>query len=187
VMSPKSLLRHPLAASPLAAFTEGGFHAVLGDDDAAERADRVTRLVLCSGKVYVDLVGSTGEQREERAAITGREQVAIGRVEELYPFPGDEIERLVSTFPKLRELVWVQEEPRNMGAWFFVAPLLHERFPELALRYEGRPERASPAEGYAHRHQAEQNRLVTAALSRAAAPEGARRPAAGAKPARRKG
>jgi 2-oxoglutarate dehydrogenase E1 component len=124
----------------------------------------VTRLVLCSGKVYVDLVGSTEEQRKERAAIEGATRVAIGRVEELYPFPAAEVERLVATFPHLREVVWVQEEPRNMGAWSFVAPRLRELLGDLPLRYEGRPDRASPAEGYMHRHVAEQNRIVTAAL-----------------------
>jgi 2-oxoglutarate dehydrogenase E1 component len=174
VMSPKSLLRHPLAASTLRELAEGAFRPVIADPGALERPDDVTRLVLCSGKVYVDLVGSTEEQRRARAAIEGLERVAIGRVEELYPFPAAALERLVASLPALREIVWVQEEPRNMGAWSFVAPRLAELFPGMPPRYEGRPDRASPAEGYAHRHQAEQGRLVTAALSGAPVPGGAR-------------
>jgi 2-oxoglutarate dehydrogenase E1 component len=168
VMSPKSLLRHPLASSSIDQLADGAFRPVLADASAAERADAVTRLVLCSGKVYVDLVGSTEEQRAERAALEGRERVAIGRVEELYPFPEAEIGALVASHPNLQEVVWVQEEPRNMGAWGYIAPKLTEML-VLPLRYEGRPERASPAEGYQHRHLREQNRIVTAALSGAPA------------------
>ena len=174
VMSPKSLLRHPLAASTLEQLTSGTFQPVLGDPAARERADGVTRLVLCSGKVYVDLVGTSEEQRKERAALEGVERVAIGRVEELYPFPGDALRQLAGSFPALREVVWVQEEPRNMGAWTFMAPRLAELFGELPVRYEGRPERASPAEGYAHRHLAEQARIVRAALSGAPAADAVR-------------
>ncbi|HEU0302384.1 MAG TPA: 2-oxoglutarate dehydrogenase E1 component, partial [Longimicrobium sp.] len=164
VMSPKSLLRHPLAASSIDQLAQGTFQPVIPDPSAAERADAVTRLLLCSGKVYVDLVGSTEDQRKERAAIQGTERVAIGRVEELYPFPGEEIRALAGSYPSLREVVWVQEEPRNMGAWTYVAPRLRDAL-GMEIGYEGRPERASPAEGYQHRHQAEQNRIVTAALS----------------------
>jgi 2-oxoglutarate dehydrogenase E1 component len=164
VMSPKSLLRHPLAASTIDQLAEGAFQPVIADASAAERADEVTRLVLCSGKVYVDLVGSTDEQRQERAAIEGRGRVAIGRVEELYPYPGEEIAALAATYPALQEVVWVQEEPRNMGAWTYIAPRLAETL-EVPLRYVGRPERASPAEGHLHRHQEVQHRLVFAALS----------------------
>ena len=171
VMSPKSLLRHPLAASSIDQLAQGVFQPVIADAAAADRAEEVTRLVLCSGKVYVDLAGSTDEQRKERAAVEGVERVAIGRVEELYPFPAGEIRALAATYPNLREAVWVQEEPRNMGAWTYVAPLLEDAL-DLPLRYVGRPERASPAEGYQHRHQAEQKRIVFEALSgaRAAGP-----------------
>jgi 2-oxoglutarate dehydrogenase E1 component len=184
VMSPKSLLRHPLAASTLDELATGSFRPVLPDPGAEERAEEVTRLLLCSGKVFVDLAGSTEEQRRERAAVEGVERIATLRVEELYPFPGEELERLAAGFPNLREVVWVQEEPRNMGAWSYVAPLLRERFPELPLRYEGRPDRASPAEGYAHRHQVEQARLVRAALS--GAPAAAEAPSRADRPARSK-
>jgi 2-oxoglutarate dehydrogenase E1 component len=169
VMSPKSLLRHPLAAAHLAELAEGRFHPVLRDAEAEARADEVTRLLLCSGKVYVDLVGSSDEQRAERAAIEGVGRVALARVEELYPFPAAELREAMAAFPHLREIVWVQEEPRNMGAWSFVEPRLRELAGPLPVRYEGRPDRASPAEGYADRHLAEQARIVRAAWSGAPA------------------
>jgi 2-oxoglutarate dehydrogenase E1 component len=173
VMSPKSLLRHPLAASSIDQLAQGTFQPVIADTSAAERAEATTRLVLCSGKVYVDLVGSTDEQRKERAAVEGIDRVAIGRVEELYPFPADEVRALVATYPNLQEIVWVQEEPRNMGAWTYIAPRLEDA---LGVRpvYAGRPDRASPAEGYQHRHQQWQNKLVFDALSGAPAGSPAR-------------
>ncbi|HEX2077438.1 MAG TPA: 2-oxoglutarate dehydrogenase E1 component [Longimicrobium sp.] len=164
VMSPKSLLRHPLAASSIDQLAQGTFQPVIPDPAAAERAEGVTRLLLCSGKVYVDLVGSTEDQRKERAAIEGIDRVAIGRVEELYPFPEEEIRALAGSYPNLQEVVWVQEEPRNMGAWTYVGPRLEDAL-GMEVAYVGRPERASPAEGYQHRHQQEQNRIVDAALS----------------------
>jgi 2-oxoglutarate dehydrogenase E1 component len=162
VMSPKSLLRHPLAASRLEQLAEGRFQCVIGDEDAAQRADGVTRLALCSGKVFADLY--TSPLREEAHGV------ALARVEELYPFPQEEIAALARTFPALREVVWVQEEPRNMGAWTFVEPRLRALFGDLPVRYEGRPERASPAEGSAERHAREQARIVEAAWSGAPAP-----------------
>jgi 2-oxoglutarate dehydrogenase E1 component len=165
VMSPKSLLRHPLAASRLEQLASGAFRPVLLDVPE-ERAAQITRLVLCSGKVYVDLVGSGEEQRAQLAAIAGLERVAIGRVEELYPFPEEQLAQSLAALPALREIVWTQEEPRNMGAWSFVEPRLRALLPEgVELGYAGRPPRASPAEGYAHRHTAEQNRIVRAALA----------------------
>ena len=164
VMSPKSLLRHPYAAATLAQLAGGGFQPVLVDQPFGGSAEEVTRLVLCSGKVYVDLVGTGDQQRAERLSIEGVDRVAVARVEELYPFPGEEIGEALARFPAVREVVWVQEEPRNMGAWTFVEPRLRELLGGLPLRYEGRPERASPAEGYAHRHAAEQLRIVRAAL-----------------------
>jgi 2-oxoglutarate dehydrogenase E1 component len=174
VMSPKSLLRHPLAAARLEELAQGRFQPVLRDEEAERRADQITRLLLCSGKVWVDLVGTGDEQRAERAAIEGIDRVALVRVEELYPFPAAEVEAVVAGFPRLREIVWVQEEPRNMGAWSHLAPRLREVVRgELPVRYVGRPERASPAEGLATRHLAEQNRIVHEALGGApAAPAG---------------
>jgi 2-oxoglutarate dehydrogenase E1 component len=162
VMSPKSLLRHPLASSTLEQLAGDTFQPVLGDDAAADRADEVTRLLLCSGKVYVDLAGSDAREKATR--------VALARVEMLYPFPREELSALIASFPALKEVVWVQEEPRNMGAWTFVAPRLRTLLLEGAsLSYSGRPERASPAEGDARAHQKEQSRIVEEAWSGAPA------------------
>ncbi|HET7321240.1 MAG TPA: 2-oxoglutarate dehydrogenase E1 component, partial [Longimicrobiaceae bacterium] len=168
VMSPKSLLRHPMAGSSLQELAEGRFHPVLADPTAEGREQDVTRLLLCSGKVFVDLAAS--ELRE------GARNVALARVEELYPFPEKELREQMQRFPALREIVWVQEEPRNMGAWSFVFPrLLELAGDELAVRYEGRPFRASPAEGYATQHAAEQARIVAAAWEGAEQPQRARK------------
>ncbi|MFL5542758.1 MAG: 2-oxoglutarate dehydrogenase E1 component, partial [Longimicrobiaceae bacterium] len=165
LMTPKSLLRHPLAGATLGDLAEGGFHPVLVDQPFGGAPEEVTRLVLCSGKVYVDLAGTGDEQRAERLSIEGVHRVAVARVEELYPFPAEEVRAALARFPGVQEVVWCQEEPRNMGAWSFVEPRLRELLGELPLRYEGRAERASPAEGYAHRHAAEQMRIVRATLA----------------------
>jgi 2-oxoglutarate dehydrogenase E1 component len=159
VMSPKSLLRLPAAGATLADLASGAFHPVLDDAAVAERRGEVTRLVLCSGKVYYDLAK---ERRDEN--------VAIVRIEELYPWPHAEIARVLDGYPNVAEVVWVQEEPQNMGSWAFVAPRLGAAIgTELPVRYVGRPERASPAEGYKAAHDAEQERIVRAALSGAPA------------------
>jgi 2-oxoglutarate dehydrogenase E1 component len=131
---------------------------VLDDPEAAARPDQVTRLVLCSGKVYYDLHAAP-----RRAQIA---HVGIGRVELLYPFPMEEVRALIARYPKLREVMWVQEEPRNMGARKFVLPKLRDLVPTgVAVTDVSRPERASPAEGYPSAHQAEQARIVAAALA----------------------
>ncbi|MGH2535306.1 MAG: 2-oxoglutarate dehydrogenase E1 component [Thermomicrobiales bacterium] len=158
LMTPKSLLRHPLAASPVAAFTEGTFQPVLDDPRAVDRREAVTRLVLCSGKVAIDLDASDRRQDAER--------VAIARVEQLAPFQNSALRAVIGGYPNLTELVWLQEEPKNMGAWAYMAPRLQELTSgDLPLRYEGRPERASPAEGSAERHATEQARIVAAAFA----------------------
>ncbi len=157
VMTPKSLLRHPRAGSSLLDLAEGAFQTVIDDTAAQERADKVTRLVLCSGKVYIDLAGTE--------AFSQTERVAIARVEQLYPFPCEEIKRALAGYPNLRELVWMQEEPQNMGAWSFIAPRLREQADWRGeLRYIGRAEAASPAEGSMAAHTLEQNHLLAAAL-----------------------
>ncbi len=154
MMTPKSLLRLPLARSRLSEMAEGRFQPVLGDDSV--ESERVERLILCSGKVYYDLTGHA-----ERAAA---DRVAIGRVELLYPFPQGELLKLVESLPNLREVVWVQEEPRNMGARAHMSPRLLQILPEhLDFGYIGRPERAASGEGYPIAHSLEQNRIVTAA------------------------
>ena len=157
VMTPKSLLRLPAAASPVRELTTGGFRPVLPDPESRDRRDTITRLVLCSGKLYYDLQ----LHRDQEA----RPEVAVGRIEELYPFPARAVEALARGYPNLEEVVWTQEEPRNMGALTFVGPRLRATVPrELPLRYVARPERASTAEGQATNHRKEQERIVREAL-----------------------
>ncbi|MGD0453397.1 MAG: multifunctional oxoglutarate decarboxylase/oxoglutarate dehydrogenase thiamine pyrophosphate-binding subunit/dihydrolipoyllysine-residue succinyltransferase subunit [Solirubrobacteraceae bacterium] len=156
VMTPKSLLRLPQAASAIADMAEGtSFHPVLAEPGVAD--EQVTRLVLCTGKIYYDLVG-----HPERAAHTG---LAVARVELLYPFPERQILELMARYPDLREVLWVQEEPRNMGGRAHMFPRLMQIMPEeMHFGYVGRPERASPGEGYPAAHIDEQNRIVTTAI-----------------------
>jgi 2-oxoglutarate dehydrogenase E1 component len=155
VMTPKGLLRLRDAASSLADLTEGSFQPVL--DDPTEFKDGIRRLVLCSGKVYYDIVG-----HELRAKAT---TVAVARVEQLYPFPSERTKALVASYPNLQEVVWAQEEPQNMGAWRSIRHRLEEARPkDVPLRYVGRPWRASPSEGYPTAHLREQDRIVREAL-----------------------
>jgi len=157
VMTPKSLLRLPAATSPVRELVAGRFRPVLDDPTAAGREDRIRRLVLCTGKIYYDLDAHEGRKAAE--------DVAIARVEELYPFPARELESLVSGCPSLEEVVWTQEEPRNMGALTFVGSRLRAVVPkEVPMRYVARPERASPAEGKPADHNREQQRIVREAL-----------------------
>ena len=155
VMTPKSLLRLPQATSGIQDLSEGRFQPVLAD--AQGDPSQVTRLVLCSGKIYYDLVGHSMRDGEDR--------VAVGRVELLYPFPQAEILALADSYPRLEEVVWVQEEPRNMGARAHMSPRLLQVLPEhLHFGYIGRPERAASGEGYPVAHADEQNRIVSTAL-----------------------
>lgn len=157
VMTPKSLLRHPLATSALTELAEGGFRGVLDDPSTGERRAEVTRLVLCSGKVFYDLWAH--EERE------GNPAVAVARLEQFYPFPAEELEAVVASYPNLQEVVWTQEEPRNMGGLSFVGPRLRAVVPRgVPLRYVARPERASPAEGKAKHHTREQARIALETL-----------------------
>jgi 2-oxoglutarate dehydrogenase E1 component len=179
VMTPKSLLRNPQAASTVDQLAAGEFQAVLDDPRRADTPEAVVRLVLCSGKLAVEL--DSAPQREEAA------DVAIARVERLAPFPDEELARVLARYPNLTEIVWAQEEPRNMGAWTYVEPRLREVLQghgdgikrPLPLRYAGRPERASPAEGSLDRHGVEQARIIQTALvdapSAAVAANGRRR------------
>jgi 2-oxoglutarate dehydrogenase E1 component len=155
VMSPKSLLRHKLAVSDLAAFTDQSFQTVLPDTAALDPA-AVHRVLLCSGKVYYDLAIAR-EQRD----IAG---VAIVRVEQLYPFPAAEIEAALAPFAAATEICWVQEEPWNMGAWHFIHQRLLPLVGTRPLHYVGRDEAASPATGSYKIHQAEQADIVDRAL-----------------------
>ncbi|MBN93838.1 MAG: 2-oxoglutarate dehydrogenase E1 component, partial [Deltaproteobacteria bacterium] len=149
---PKSLLRHPEATSTLDDLADGYFLPILEDPSADP--DRVRRIVLCSGKVYYDLIAA----RE----ASGEDRLAILRVEQLYPFREDVLAEELACYPEAEEIYWCQEEPRNMGAWSFVAPLIHE-LSELPLRYVGRDRAASPATGSKHLHDQEQKALVLSA------------------------
>jgi len=156
LMQPKSMLRLPQAASRLVELASGGFQPVLDDPVASQRRDDVRRLVFCSGKVYYDM--ALDEKRNGN--------VALVRVEELYPWPHEEIQRIVDLYPAIEEVAWVQEEPKNMGAWTYVQPRLRvSAGAALGVRYIGRPERASPAEGYTAAHTVEQARIVSTALA----------------------
>ncbi len=157
VMTPKSLLRHPKATSAVSELSGGIFHPVLADPAAQGKEDRVTRLIVCSGKVYYDLL--TAEGREEL------DHVAVLRIEGLYPFPSRALKEEVARYPALEEVIWVQEEPKNMGALTYVGPHLRSVVPrEIPMRHVSRPERASPAEGRTKSHEAKQARLVADAL-----------------------
>jgi 2-oxoglutarate dehydrogenase E1 component len=160
VMTPKSLLRLPAATSQLEDLSESGFKPVMDDRWLPAGRDAVTRLVLCSGKIFYDLIGH--ELREEAR------HVAVARVELLYPFAEKELRALMGSYPSLRQVVWVQEEPRNMGARLVMEPRLHFILPEgIEYEYVGRQLRASPGEGYSAAHQAEQDRIVREAFQAA--------------------
>jgi 2-oxoglutarate dehydrogenase complex dehydrogenase (E1) component-like enzyme len=156
IMTPKSLLRLSQATSLVQELCEGRFQPVLREAREHDR-EQVKRLILCTGKIYYELAGH--ETREQNP------NVAIGRVELLYPFPQAEILALVESYPDLEEVVWVQEEPRNMGARAHMGPRLLQILPHhLKYGYIGRPERAASGEGYPVAHAAEQNRVITTAL-----------------------
>jgi 2-oxoglutarate dehydrogenase E1 component len=156
VVTPKGLLRLKDSASQLADLADGSFQVVIDD----ERANRnlVRRLVLCSGKVYYDIVGH--EARAEADAV------AVARIEQLYPFPTDDVSALVASYPGLDEVVWAQEEPQNMGPWRSIRHRLEEAAAGRPLRFIGRPWRASPSEGYPTAHLIEQTRIARDALAR---------------------
>jgi 2-oxoglutarate dehydrogenase E1 component len=150
VMAPKSLLRHPLAMSKAIDLVNGRFETVLDDPNASKYSGRVSRVVLCSGHIWAEL------EADPRRAHA--DHLAVVRLEELYPFPRDALNEVFHRYPRVEETVWVQEEPKNMGAWTFIDRHLE------GLRYVGRPELASPAEGWAETHAAEQKRIISEIL-----------------------
>src|SRR3954447_22057744 len=155
IVTPKSLLRLPQATSRLDHLSESRFYPVLAEPRVD--VDKVTRLVFCTGKLYYDL--------KNHATRENNEGVAISRVELLYPFPQAQIMEEIARYPNLREVVWVQEEPRNMGARAHMSPRMLQILPDhLEFGYIGRPERASPGEGYPAAHTIEQNRIIRTAL-----------------------
>lgn len=161
VMSPKSLLRHKEAVSTLEELSDGQFHSVLDETDDIDKS-KVTRLILCSGKVYYDL----REARREH----GKDSIAIVRLEQLYPFPYDDLRAVIAQYPNLKKVVWCQEEPRNQGAWYNsrhrMARVIRSFKPEknLLLGYEGREPSASPAAGYTALHVEQQKKFIAQAL-----------------------
>jgi 2-oxoglutarate dehydrogenase E1 component len=164
VLTPKSLLRHPLVASAPRELAEGRFRMVIADEEAVDRAGEVRRVLVCSGKVYTDLVAA-----EQRAA---RPDVAICRVEQLYPVPMRDLRAMIDSYPQADEVVWVQEEPENMGAWEFIRPHLVEVSSGRPVRRVARPRSASPAEGSAARHALNQQTLVDQAYGSGPRPAG---------------
>jgi 2-oxoglutarate dehydrogenase E1 component len=158
VMTPKSLLRKPDAASSLKELAKGGFQTVIGEIDALE-PDQVTRVVACSGKVYYDLVTA---RRERRA-----DNVAIIRIEQLYPFPHKQFAAEMKRYAKAKDVVWAQEEPQNQGAWYQIQHYMQENMrADQKLHYAGRPSSASPAVGYVAKHNEQQKKLVEQALGK---------------------
>ncbi len=158
IMTPKSLLRAKDAASPLSEFTKGAFQTVIPENKEL-KGDKVKRVLACSGKVYYDLV----KKREEK----GVEDVAIIRVEQLYPFPHKAFATELKKYPNATDIVWCQDEPQNQGAWFFIQHNIHENMADgQRLGYSGRAASASPAVGYSHLHQEQQKALVEGAFGK---------------------
>jgi 2-oxoglutarate dehydrogenase E1 component len=155
VMTPKGLLRLKDASSTLADLTTGTFQRVI-DADVADKS-RIRRLVICTGKVYYDIVNNEAAREAD--------EVAVARLEQLYPFPVGAARALIVSYPGLREIVWAQEEPQNMGAWRSIRHRLEEAAAGVPVRYVGRPWRASTAEGYPTAHMVEQNRIALTALT----------------------
>ncbi|MCS6775209.1 MAG: 2-oxoglutarate dehydrogenase E1 component [Chloroherpetonaceae bacterium] len=168
IFTPKSLLRNINAAACLSDLTDGQFLSVIDDARASRDPDRVTRLIFCTGKVYMDLVYRDGASTQYRPEFEQAEGVAVVRVEELYPFPEEAISEVIQKYSRnLREIVWLQEEPSNMGAWSYIAPRLlgvDTGGWKGPLSYVGRSEAASPAEGSSARHAQEQQRIIAEAL-----------------------
>jgi 2-oxoglutarate dehydrogenase E1 component len=161
IMTPKSLLRHPDTGSPSSELSNGRFHPLLEQTGTGDQLEKVKRLILCSGKVAIDLAAQLKEMPSEEV-----KSLHIARVEQLYPFPKKEVEKLIERYPNLNEVVWVQEEPENMGAW----PVIHFDLSEivsenLSVRYIGRPKRASPATGEPQFHKQEQTWIIQDALN----------------------
>jgi 2-oxoglutarate dehydrogenase E1 component len=160
VMSPKSLLRHKQAVSTLDELAEGSFKTVIAEvDDVANNA--IKRVVLCSGKIYYDLYNKRQEE--------GITDIAVVRIEQLYPFPSDDLQQELEKYPNLEELVWCQDEPQNQGAWYssqhHMRRVLQAVKPVAELNYAGREASASPAAGYMALHLAQQEQLINDALA----------------------
>ncbi|HZS47973.1 MAG TPA: multifunctional oxoglutarate decarboxylase/oxoglutarate dehydrogenase thiamine pyrophosphate-binding subunit/dihydrolipoyllysine-residue succinyltransferase subunit [Blastocatellia bacterium] len=157
MMTPKSLLRHPHAVSPIDEFTSGGFNPII-EDSIVKDPSQIERVLICSGKVYYDLDAKRQELKDTGTAIV--------RLEQFYPFPKNMMERYLKTFTSAKDFRWVQEEAKNMGGWTFVRPRIDEVLPEgYTVRYVGRARSASPATGVYAIHQMEQHQLVNEAFA----------------------
>jgi 2-oxoglutarate dehydrogenase E1 component len=160
IFTPKSLLRNQQSFAPFRELATGKLQRIIDDPYRSKAREKVQRLLLCTGRIYYDLVGSDLYRDNER--------VALARMEVLYPFPQEQLIDLIAHYPNLTEIAWVQEEPKNMGARRFMFTRARERelMPEgVKLGYYGRPYRASPGEGYSAAHAAEQQRIITEALT----------------------
>lgn len=159
LMTPKSLLRNPLVAADPTQLTEGSFEPIFEQPGLGSKPEQVERVVLCSGKVSIDIAEQlSGEEND---------WLHVLRIEEIYPFPLNELKEILGRYPNLKEVVWVQEEPKNMGAWTFVEPRINEAAPkEIKVAYIGRRRRSSPAEGDPNTHKLEQARIVRDALTK---------------------
>jgi 2-oxoglutarate dehydrogenase E1 component len=162
IMTPKSLLRHPLTACTSTDLTEGHFHTVLEQKHNKIEESKVKRLVLTTGKMAIDIAA----EAESRKEYSNSNEVHVIRIEQLYPFPKEKVEVIVQRYPNLEEIVWVQEEPKNMGAWYFVFPILSELASgKVTVSYIGRPDRSSPAGGDPTVHKEEQEQIIQQALN----------------------
>jgi 2-oxoglutarate dehydrogenase E1 component len=166
IITPKSLLRHKDASSPLDAFSKGRFHTVIGETDDLD-AKKVTRVVLCTGKIYYELMAHRREQKITNTAVV--------RMEQLYPFPEAALQAELAKWPKAKEIVWCQEEPRNQGAWYWLASR-HHLVRATASGHQGlylvsRPASASPAVGYYAKHNLQQRAVIEGAFDKLKAPE----------------
>lgn len=160
LMAPKSLIRNPVVSSPIKAFTDEHFSPILEQPELGQEADKVERIVLTSGKMAIDIAQTLKESDKPD------DRLHIVRVEELYPFPKTAIEAVLNRFKNLKELIWVQEEPKNMGVWSYIEPKLWDVAPpNVTVRYTGRPFRSSPATGDPNVHKLEQKRIVTSAIT----------------------
>jgi len=151
-MAPKSLLRHPLAVSGLIDMLSGSFKEVLEDPDKLKTPGRI---LFCSGKIYYELL--------QRRRALKKFDTAVIRLEQFYPFPETQLKTIVGKYPKAKQFFWVQEEPENMGAWFFVRPRL-ENLIGKPVEYIGRKSSATPATGFPHIYRQEQAAVIEAAV-----------------------
>jgi 2-oxoglutarate dehydrogenase E1 component len=165
IFTPKSLLRNPSSTATLTELTQGHFQPVIDDQQALQHAKSIRRVLLATGKIAIDLLA-----QEKQAQV---EDTALVRIELLYPFPQDALQRVLANYPYLREVVWVQEEPENMGAWSYMAPRLSKMLPpDIPLRHISRPERSSPAVGFIEIHALEQQKILKEALGEPIAEHG---------------